>query len=204
METKGNKYIAVAYKMYTVDGDKKELLEETGIDHPFQFISGFGIAHPEFENNVINLEKGSSFEFELTKEQAFGEREDKYILDFEREVFSINGHFDHEHIYPGAVVPMQNEDGNRFMAKVLEVGTGTVKVDLNHPFAGYNLCFKGVIVESREATNDEIQGMINRMSGGGCSCGGHCSGDCDCNHDHEGGCGHHHENGHECGCGHCH
>lgn len=55
METKGNKYIAVAYKLYTVNGEKKELLEETDIEHPFQFISGFGIAHPEFEKNVMNI-----------------------------------------------------------------------------------------------------------------------------------------------------
>ena len=55
METKGNKYIAVAYKLYTVNGEKKEAVEETDIEHPFQFISGFGIAHPEFEKNVVNL-----------------------------------------------------------------------------------------------------------------------------------------------------
>lgn len=204
METKVNKYIAVAYKLYAVNGDKKELLEETGIDHPFQFISGFGIAHPEFENNVINLEKGDTFEFELQKEDAFGDHEDERVLDIERSVFSINGHFDHEHIYPGAIVPMQNEDGNQFQAKVLEVNADSVKIDLNHPYAGYNLYFKGVIVNSREATNDEIQGMINRMSGGGCCSCGHCDGDCGDHHNHDGGCGHHHGDGDGCGCGHCH
>lgn len=204
METKGNKYIAVAYKLYTVNGEKKEAVEETDIEHPFQFISGFGIAHPEFEKNVINLEKSTAFEFGIPMEQAFGLRSDEHILDLERSVFSINGHFDHEHIYPGAIVPMQNEDGNRFQAKVLEVGADSVKMDFNHPYAGYDLFFKGVVIESREATNDEIQGMINRMSGGGCCCGGHCDGDCGGNHNHDGGCGHHHGDGGECGCGHCH
>lgn len=204
METKGNKYIAVAYKLYTVNGEKKEAVEETDIEHPFQFISGFGIAHPEFEKNVVNLEKGATFEFEVPVEKAFGVRSDEHILDLERSVFSINGHFDHEHIYPGAIVPMQNEDGNRFQAKVLEVGADSVKMDFNHPYAGYDLFFKGVVIESREATNDEIQGMINRMSGGGCCCVGHCDGDCGGNHNHDGGCGHHHGDGGECGCGHCH
>ena len=70
-------------------------------------------------------------------------------------------------------------------------------MDLNHPLAGMELNFKGKVVESREATNQEIEGMVNRLSGEGCSCG--CGGGCG------GGCGHDHEHGHdhEC-CGHGH
>ena len=33
-----NKYITVAYKLYTLTDGKKELLEEAPADHPFQFI----------------------------------------------------------------------------------------------------------------------------------------------------------------------
>lgn len=204
METTGNKYIAVAYKLYTDNGGKQELVEETTIDQPFQFISGFGIAHPEFENNITKLAKGETFDFCLTKDKAFGDYSEEYILELDKEVFSINGHFDHENIFPGAVVPMQNADGNHFQGKVLEVKADKVKIDLNPPLAGCDLQFKGVVIESREATKDEIQGMINRMSGEGCCCGGHCDGGCDGHHSHEGGCGHHHGGDEGCGCGHCH
>jgi len=204
MDTKGNKYIAVTYQLYNAGSDKIELLEETGTSHPFQFISGFGIAHPEFEKNVINLEKGSSFEFTVPKEMAFGEHEDKYVLDIERSAFSVNGHFDHDNIYPGAVVPMQNEEGDNFRGKVLSVGEDSVKIDLNHPYAGLDLHFKGVVVESRQATEEEITGMINRLSGEDCCCGGHCDGDCGGHHHHDGKCGHHHGDDGGCGCGHCH
>ena len=104
---------------------------------------------------------------------------------------------------------MKNEDGNFFIATVLEIGDSKVKVDLNHPLAGNRLNFKGYIIENREATKEEIQTMLNHLNGGGC--GGHCGGDCGgceggCdNHNHEGGCGHH-EHGNDKGCcgGHCH
>ena len=99
----------------------------------------------------------------------------------------------------------KNEDGNFFIAKVLEIGADKVKVDLNHPLAGNKLNFKGYVIENREATNDEIQTLLNHMNGGGCS--GHCGG---CENEGgckgEGGCGHHDEKHSKEGgcCGHCH
>ena len=119
------------------------------------------------------------------------------MLDLDRSIFQINGHFDHENIFEGAVVPLQNEDGNRFYGRVLEIGADKVKMDLNHPLAGKTLCFSGKVIDKREATNQEIQNLVNFLSGEhscGCGCGcDDCGGDCD-DHHHDGGCG----------CGHCH
>lgn len=205
MEKPQNKYIAVTYKLYTVENNENELVEETAEGRPFQFISGFGVTLEAFEKHIAGLEKGADFDFTLTKDEAYGDYEPARVLDLEREMFCINGHFDHENIFKDAIVPLQNEDGNRFYGRVLEVGTDKVKMDLNHPLAGKTLNFKGNVVESREATNEEIQGMINRLSGEGCGCGcgcDDCGGGCD-----EGGChgGDHHHHNHDghCGCG-CH
>lgn len=189
-----NRYIAVAYKLYTVDNGENTLVEEATDREPFQFISGYGITLDAFEKEIAGLEKGAEFDFTLQKEDAYGDYEMVHVLDLDKEVFTINGHFDRERIFKGATVPLQNEDGNRFLGKVLAVSDDKVKIDLNHPLAGKTLNFKGHVVEAREATNDEIQGLINRMSGEGCCCGGH---------DGDGGCchGHHHDGGH---CGHHH
>ncbi len=197
MEKQINKYIAVDYKLYTAENGESELVEETTKERPFQFISGFGITLEAFEKNISELAKGDTFDFTLTKEEAYGDFEQERVLDLEREMFCINGHFDHEHIFKDAIVPLQNEDGNRFYGRVMSVDENKVKMDLNHPLAGKSLNFKGTILENREATNSEIQGMINRLSGEGCSCGcGDCEGGCG------GECGEHHD--HDCGCGHCH
>ena len=197
-----NKYISVSYKLYTVENGESEFGEEATAERPFQFLSGFGVTLEEFEKQVAGLEAGADFEFELDKDKAYGDREAARILDLDREMFCINGHFDHENIFVDAIVPLQNEDGNRFYGRVLEITDDKVKMDLNHPLSGKTLCFSGKVIESREATKDEIQGFINRLSGEGCGCGcGDCGGDCDCGDDHCD-CGDHHHD-HHCGCG-CH
>ena len=60
-----NKYITVAYKLYTLTDGKKELLEEAPADHPFQFISGIGYTLDRFEKEITALEKGSNFSFTI-------------------------------------------------------------------------------------------------------------------------------------------
>ena len=195
MANNKDRYIAVAYKLYTVNGDQVELIEEAPVDKPFNFISGFGTTIDAFEREVAPLNQGDSFNFTLLPTEAYGEHLSERVLDLEKEIFSVNGHFDHENIFVDAIVPLQNEDGHRFNGRVLEITDNIVKMDLNHPLAGKTLNFKGEIVETREASKEEIQEMINRISGEhSCGCGG---GSCGC------GCGdHHHEEGHSCGCGH--
>jgi FKBP-type peptidyl-prolyl cis-trans isomerase SlyD len=184
-----NKYISVQYKLYTVDEKGEHLVEQTTHERPFNFISGFGFALEAFENNVKDLEKGKTFTFQLSPEEAYGEYVEARVIELEREIFIINGEFDKEHIYKGAVIPLQNEDGNHFLGRVLEIGDDKVKVDLNHPLAGKDLCFKGSIVENREPREAEIQQLIKMMSGE-CDCGcGDCGG---------------HEHGDGCNCGGCH
>lgn len=212
MESNLNKYIAVAYKLYTVKNGEKKLVEEAPEAKPFQFISGYGITLDAFEKNVVALAKGEEFDFTLTKAEAYGDYEQEHVIDLDKSIFTINGHFDHDNIYVDAMVPLQNEDGNRFYGKVLSITDDKVKMDLNHPLAGMDLNFKGSIVEHRDATTEEIQGLINRLSGEGCGCGcghHHHDGECHCHdghHHHEGGCchgeGHKYGDG-DCGCG-CH
>ena len=200
MDKQQNKYIAVAYKLYTVENGTKELVEEATAERPFQFISGFGITLDAFEAKTIGLAKDEEFSFELSKDEAYGDSDPAHILDLDREMFCINGHFDHEHIFKDAIVPLQNEDGNRFYGRVLDLNEEKVKMDLNHPLAGKTLCFEGTVLESREATNSEIEAMVKRLSGEGCGCGCGCDDcdDCDGHHDHDCDCHHDHDHHHDC------
>ena len=196
MEQNENKYVAVAYDLYAIDETGRHLVERAPENEPFVFLSGFGIALEAFEKELVELQTGSNFDFTLTTEQGYGLYDEERVLELDRDLFTIDGRFDRERIFIDAIVPLQNQEGDRFMARVIDIRDQVVVVDLNHPLAGKELNFQGTVVENRPATDDEIQKLIRQLTGEGCGgCGG-CGGDGGCNADSEG-CG-------KKGCGNCH
>ena len=160
-------------------------------DQPFRFITHLGCVLPAFEEAMEPLQTGDEFDIMIPYQQAYGEVKDELMFDVPKDVFSVDGKFDEEHIFEGNIIPLQDEDGQPFNATVIEVKNDAVTIDLNHPRAGQDLHFRGVVVEKRPATADEITGMVNMMANDTCGCG---CGECDGHH-------HHHDG---CGCGHCH
>lgn len=198
METAANKYITVAYKLYTMEDGEKELFEETKTENPFQFISGLGTTLEDFENSILALSKGDTFEITIPADRAYGEYDEQHVLDLPKNIFEIDGKFDSERVTEGSIVPLMTGDGQRVNACVVGVQSDIVTVDLNHPLAGAALIFEGQVIESRLATNEEIQEVVTMMSGEeGCGCGcGSCGSGCGdgCDDDSDCGCGD------DCGC----
>lgn len=213
MDKQPHKYIAALYKLYTVNDDGQELVQETPADNPFEFISGMDMAIDPLENTLTKLNAGEKFDLFLPKADAFGDYLDERVVDLERKIFSINGHFDHDNIYIDAVVPLKNSNGEMLLGRILNITDTHVRVDLNHPLAGNDVRFTGSVVTSREATDEDVQHMRRLLKGEGCGCRcGECGGECgehrhcgeetDQCHGHGGRKGH---GGHNtCGCGGCH
>ena len=175
MENKTHRLIVVSYELYSLKDGNENFIEKTNDMQPMQLFTG-------------------------CEEQAYGERDDKSILSLDKATFSPNGVFDSENIYKDAVVPLQNEEGQRFLGKVLEVSDDKVTIDLNHPLAGMDLVFHGHVFENREASEEEVKDFFEQMNQH--HCGGGCGGGCGSNN--EGGCGcGGHEDG-EGGCCGCH
>ena len=197
-----HKYITVAYSLYTDNSEGvHELVEQAPVEHPFQFITELGVALEAFEAKLKDLNAGDEFDFTLSVDEAYGPYEQEHVIELPKSTFMLNGRFQNDVIFEGAVIPLVNADGNRFQGLVLEVKEDVVIIDLNHPLAGKELHFKGSVVTSREATDAEVTALIKMMSGeGGCGCGCGCDGGCDGGCDSEGcGCGDHE---HACGCKH--
>lgn len=197
-----HKYITVAYSLYTDNSEGvHELVEQAPVEHPFQFITELGVALEAFEAKLKDLNAGDEFDFTLSVDEAYGPYEQEHVIELPQSTFMLNGRFQKDVIFEGAVIPLVNADGNRFQGLVLEVKDEVVIIDLNHPLAGKELHFKGSVVTSREATDAEVTNLIKLMSGeGGCGCGCGCDGGCDGGCDSEGcGCGDH---DHGCGCKH--
>lgn len=192
METVENKYIALTYKLYSIEEGKKDLEEETTAEHPFQFISGLGLTLDSFEDQVKDLKPGDKFDFIISSADAYGEYDPEHIIDLPKDIFVVEGKFDSERVVEGEIIPLMTAEGQRINGSVVEVKDDVVVMDMNHPLAGCDLNFVGEIVESRPATNEELAEVARMMSGGGCSCGCDDCGD---------GCGDHN---HQCGEGCCH
>ena len=169
-----------------------ELTEQSAEGRPLTFYSGMGMVLDDFESEVLKHAQGEDFDFTLSPSQAYGDYNEQHVIDIDKDVFSPNGTFDAEHIYKDAIVPLQNEQGNRFLGHVLDITDTHVKVDLNHPLAGKTLNFKGTVVSNRDASDDEVQKFIDQANAHQC---GHCSGGCDGCGGGEDGCG-----GHDGGC----
>lgn len=190
-----NKYIAVSYRLETEHDGERTFREEATQEHPFQFISGMGLALDDFEAKVQDLAEGEDFAFELAPEQAYGPYFEEAVQKLPANVFEIDGKIDEDYIYVGAVVPLQNAEGERFNGTITEMTPTEITVDLNHPLAGMTLHFAGKVVTNRPATLQEMQETAQALSGGcGGGCGG-CGGGCgSCG---DGGCG---EGCGDCGC----
>ncbi len=193
MGTLENKYITVAYKLYSIENGERDFEEEATPEHPFQFISGMGLTLELFEKEVQHLQKGDKFDFTIACTDAYGEYDDDHVIELPKPIFEIDGKFDSERIVEGNVIPLMTAEGQRINGTVSEVKDDVVVMDMNHPLAGCDLNFVGEIVESRAATNEELEEIVRSMSGGGCNCG---SDGCGCG----GECGSHDDED-ECGCG---
>ncbi len=181
-----NKYIAVSYRLETEHNGERTFREEATQEHPFQYISGMGLALDDFEANIQNLSEGDEFEFALAPEQGYGPYFEEAVQKLPAGVFEIDGKIDPNYVFVGAVVPLQNAEGERFNGTITEITPTEITVDLNHPLAGMTLHFKGKVVTSRPATIEEMKEAAQQLSGcsgkcGGCG-GGNCEGGC------EGGC----------------
>lgn len=190
MENKSHRLIAVDYEMYVDDDGQLELKEVTSAGRPFRFVSGLGYTLDALENALIGLSEGDDFEVRIPKGDAFGEYDDQAVVKLPKSQFVDNGKVT---VNVGQVVGLHDQEGNVYNATVEEIGVSEVTLDLNHPYAGYDLVFKGRVITSHEASEAELNEYLNQMTGGGCGCG-HCGGGCDdgcCSDGHQGcGCGH--------------
>lgn len=201
MRISKNKFVAVTYDLNVGEGSERELMERATKENPLKFIFGTGMMLKDFEDHLSGLAGGDTFDFSLTPEQAYGERNEDHVMELPKHIFEIDGKFDSEHIKEGETVPMMSSDGNRMNGSVLEVKDDIVVMDFNHPLAGEMLHFSGEVVDVHDPTEEEITELNRLMSGG---CGGCCDcGDdaCGCGDDACG--GHEHGNGDCCGGG-CH
>ena len=156
MKVEQNKFVSVDYKL-TVDG---QIADQSHPEHPLEFIFGTGMLLPKFEEAILGKEVGDEVAFTLEAKDGYGE----VIAE--------------EMLFVGNQVPMSDNQGNRMLGTIREVGEETVKMDFNHPMAGKTLNFEVKVVGVRDVQPEDLAPK------GGCGCGcehDSCGDDCGCN-----------------------
>ena len=203
MKVAKNVVVSIAYQVRTEDG---VLVDEAPANQPLQYLQGHNNLVVGLENALEGKSVGDKFEVRVKPEEGYGEYNENMVQRVPKDVF---------------VGVEDLEVGMRFIADtdmgplpvvITEVGDTDVVVDGNHMLAGQELHFTVEVVDTREATLEEIAHGHLHEEGHGCGCGGHHHHhhhhDHDHEHHHEGCCGgheHHHEHDHHhsggCGCG---
>jgi FKBP-type peptidyl-prolyl cis-trans isomerase SlyD len=138
--------VSVSYKLY-VDDPSGELVEETSNDKPYEFVLGSGEQFEAFDKHILGLESGDEFSFAVSKEDAFGDIDEDAVIEIEKKVFEHDGKLDEKLFKMYAVLPMKDAEGNEYSGVIVAIGEDHVTLDFNHPLAGENIWFDGVVVD---------------------------------------------------------
>src|SRR5690625_1836626 len=157
-----NQVVNLNYTLHSIENDEKVFVESTESSDPLTFLYGVGMMLPKFEEHISGLEEGDKKSFELSPEDAYGEKDEKAIAQLPAEMFQETG-FPKE----GDVLPLQDNEGNQFRAVVAEVSPDVVVADLNHPMAGKTLHFEVEILNTRPATEEELANGQSQGAGEG-------------------------------------
>ena len=135
---------------------KMQHIESTDPSQPFRFLSGSGGLIRGFEDNLLGLQVGDKFDFNLQPSEAYGETDLTAIIQLPIEIFKKDGVVDLSILKIGNTVPMRDQEGNMLQGIIRKYDDKEVTMDFNHPLAGHALHFAGEIISVREATPEEI------------------------------------------------
>lgn len=78
------------------------------------------------------------------------------MVDVPMDVFKVGGILQEDLLEAGKYVNLTDDQGHSHNGKVVEWDQNHVKVDFNHAMAGKSLFFRGVVLNIREATTEEL------------------------------------------------
>lgn len=140
MTIKEGDYVSVKYKGTLENGDVFDTNEDK---EPITFQVGENKLLKGFEKAVIGKKEGDTVKISLTKDEAYGPRNEEMIRDFPKT--TIKGLPNPKE---GMQIALQDQQGQVIPAKIVELKDEEVKLDLNHPLAGKDINFKITIEEA--------------------------------------------------------
>ena len=147
--------VKITYELRTEP--QGQVMDAADKESPFAFLFGHNNVLELFEKNLEGLIAGNQFNFILSPEEGYGEYDNEALIQLDKSVFTHEGQVMEDMLFVGNVVPLQDQHGNPFQGRIVNVTDQNVSVDLNHPFAGKTLYFSGEVMEVRAAHPVEIE-----------------------------------------------
>ncbi len=156
MKVEENRVVSVTYRIEDESGETVER-----IDIPVSFLYGEKSGLFKKVNRAIEgMEIGAEVAVELAPNDGFGDYNQTLI--FADQIENVPP----EYHTVGAEAQFSNESGESRKFVVTQVGSETVTLDGNHPFAGKTMCFHIKITDIREATDAELKNGVSQTPGG--------------------------------------
>jgi peptidylprolyl isomerase len=132
----------VVHVHYTGKLQSGEVFDSSEGQDPLQVTIGQGKIIPGFERALIGMQSGEKKTFDLTPQQAFGERRDDLVHVIERKQVppDIN-------LEVGMQLALEGKDQEPIPAQVVDLSESTVTLDTNHPLAGKAITFAVDVVD---------------------------------------------------------
>jgi FKBP-type peptidyl-prolyl cis-trans isomerase SlyD len=152
-----NNVVFISYQLAFPDEDgQPDVVEIVDEKEPMVFIHGLSGLPEAFEENLLGLNEGDSFDFSISAEDAYGNVDPNAIIELPKSIFQAEGQNADDILQIGNFIPMTDDQGNRMQGLVVSIEGETVTMDFNHPLAEKTLMFQGKILKIREATPEEI------------------------------------------------
>jgi FKBP-type peptidyl-prolyl cis-trans isomerase SlyD len=151
MKIENNHVVTITYDLYVTEEGAKKHVESATAEQPLVFLYGVGMMLPKFEEYLTGLAVGDTYSFSLSAEEGYGEYDEKAVAPLPKDMFG-----DQPLPEIGSILPLQDNNGGQFQGRVVSIVEDAVLVDLNHPMAGHELHFNGVIQNVRPASQEEL------------------------------------------------
>ena len=152
-----NNVVFISYQLAFPDEDgQPDVVEIVDEKEPMVFIHGLSGLPETFENNLLGLNEGDTFDFSISAEDAYGNVDPNAIIQLPKSIFQAEDQSADDILQIGNFIPMTDDQGNRMQGLVVSIEGETVTMDFNHPLAEKTLMFQGKILKIREATPDEL------------------------------------------------
>jgi FKBP-type peptidyl-prolyl cis-trans isomerase SlyD len=178
---------------YTVKDKAIDVVVDSNVGmNPLSFILGTGQVIPGLEKSIKDMNTGDRANLTVEAVEAYGEYNTDLLEQVPREQFA------NIELVEGMKLYGQSEDGTTIQVMVQEFNDETVTIDYNHVLAGKALEFDIVILETREATEQELATGVVAVAGGCCGGANGAEGGCCSSEGHD----HKKDEDHECCGGH--